>query len=123
MRRVLIADDNRISRELIRDVLEPLELEVHEASDGLQAIEILSFGDMDLVFLDIEMPVRDGYQVLDHIQRHALLPGNRVWAVSANAMESARQRALAAGFGAYITKPIVPCEFRGEVEKAIHGQT
>ncbi len=64
MSKILVAEDNLPNRELIREILEACGYEVIEASDGRQALDKLEEGLPDLVLLDIQMPVLDGYAVV-----------------------------------------------------------
>lgn len=106
MRRVLVVDDNAVSRELMRAVLERACDELLEASDGREALNLIMEIKPDLVLLDIELPLMDGFSVLRSIRRDPRFARLPVFAVTANAMQGDREKALAAGFDAYITKPI-----------------
>ncbi len=106
MKRILIAEDNLVNRELIREILSDGEYEVIEACDGQQALQKIEEVTPDLVLLDIQMPVLDGYQVVRRIRDNPQSTALRVIALTAYAMEGDRDRALAAGFDDYLTKPI-----------------
>jgi two-component system, cell cycle response regulator DivK len=106
MRTLLVADDNRLSRELVRDVFEGAGYRVVEACDGQEVLERLDAANPDLVLLDLEMPIKDGFAVLVEIRTNPLHSGIPVVAVTARAMLLDRDRILAAGFDAYVTKPI-----------------
>jgi len=112
---LLVADDNRLSRDLVRDVLESADCRVMEASDGQQALELLEAATPDLVLLDVNMPVKDGFAVLEAIRGNPRLSGIPVLAVTANVMQPDRDRILAAGFDAYVTKPINTTALRQRV--------
>jgi CheY-like chemotaxis protein len=116
MRKVLVVDDNRPSRELIVDILRPLGLEVAEAPDGITALAAARIMRPDLVILDLTMPGMDGFAVLNelrHDPNHARTP---VVAVTANAMSGERSKALEAGFSDFLTKPVRSAELRRRVE-------
>lgn len=117
--RILVADDNAVSRELIREILESLGHEVIEAADGSEVLRKARSFTPDLLLLDIQMPGRDGYAVLEGLRADPRLAGLRVLAVTAYAMDKDRQRALAAGFDAYITKPVEAAILRREVERSL----
>lgn len=106
MKRILIAEDNPVNRELIREILSDGEYEVVEACDGQQALERIAEVTPDLVLLDIQMPVIDGYAVVRRIRDNPQSTKLRVIALTAYAMRGDRERALAAGFDDYLTKPI-----------------
>ena len=119
MTKVLVADDNPVSRELIREVLESDDCQIVEAADGKEALERTRLTHPDVVLLDVQMPVMDGFSVLQQLRqdpRSATLP---IAAITAYAMRGDRERALAAGFDDYITKPIHPACIRKSVERLL----
>jgi CheY-like chemotaxis protein len=115
MKRVLVADDNPVSRELIREILENDDCEVIEAGNGREALEKVREHRPDLALLDIQMPVMDGNAVVREIRADAQLAKLPVVALTAYAMQGDREKALALGFNSYITKPIDIPAFRTEV--------
>ncbi len=119
---LLVADDNRLSRELIRDVLESAECRIVEARDGREALERVEETNPDLVLLDLEMPIRDGFAVLAEMRRNPRYRGIPVAAVTARAMQSDRERIAAAGFDAYIPKPIKSKELRDRVHQLLKSR-
>jgi len=106
MRRVLIADDSASNREFLRTVLEHEGWTVEEAGDGLAAVAMATSAPPDLILLDIQMPGADGYDTLRALRGHAALAAVPIIAVTAYAMDGDEQRGLAAGFTAYLTKPL-----------------
>src|SRR5262245_34281178 len=110
--RVLIVDDSPISRELVRDILEPNGYEVFEAEDGVAALRKIEETQPHVVLLDIEMPGLDGYEVIRRLRRDPRFATLRVAAFTAHAMSDDREKALAAGFDDYISKPIRPAVLR-----------
>lgn len=121
MRTLLIAEDNRLSRELIRDVLESADYRVIEARNGQEALERMAETIPDLVLLDLEMPVKDGFAVLGEIRRHPRYSHIPVMAVTAKVMRPDRERIEAAGFDACITKPINNDELRQQVGELLRS--
>lgn len=119
MRRILVAEDRAASRELIRTVLEDSGYAVIEACDGGEAVRQATLTLPDLVLLDLHMPVLDGYSVLQVLRgdpRFAAIP---IVALTANAMEGERERALSAGFNVYITKPVDLSSLRRELAELL----
>jgi CheY-like chemotaxis protein len=119
MIKVLVADDNPEGRELLREVLQSEDCQVLEAADGKEALDRTRLSRPDVVLLDLQMPVMDGFSVLQQLRqdpRCATLP---VAAVTAYAMRGDRERALAAGFDDYITKPIHPASLRHSIERLL----
>jgi CheY-like chemotaxis protein len=106
MSKILVAEDNVPNRELMREILESRGHEVIEACDGQEALDKLEQTSPDLVLLDIQMPVLDGYAVLRSMRGNARFAALRVLAVTAFAMQGNREQVLAAGFDGYLSKPI-----------------
>ncbi len=119
MRRILVADDNADSRELLRLILESVCDEVLEASDGRQVLQRIAESQPDLVLLDLEMPVLDGYQVLRELRQDPRFAHTPVVAVTAWAMQGNRERGLEAGFDGYFTKPVNIAELRRYVQQLL----
>ena len=118
-KRVLVADDNPVSRELIREILEYDQYEVIEAGDGREALAKVREHRPDLALLDIQMPIMDGNAVIREIRADPTLAHLPVAALTAYAMQGDRERALAAGFSRYITKPIEIPDFREQVAELL----
>ena len=106
MNKILVAEDNLPNRELIREILETCGYEVIEAVDGQQALDKLEESMPDLVLLDIQMPVLDGYAVVRQLRQTPRLAGLKILALTAYAMQGDREKVLEAGFDGYLTKPI-----------------
>jgi CheY-like chemotaxis protein len=121
MHKVLVVDDNRLSRELIVDILRTLSLEVAEAPDGTTALAAARDMRPDLVLLDLAMPDMDGFAVLNALRRDPGCAGTPVVAVTANAMPGERSKALLAGFSDFLTKPLRSAELRQRVEAFLNG--
>jgi two-component system sensor histidine kinase/response regulator len=119
MKRVLVADDNPVSRELIREILETDDCEVIEAGNGQEALENIREHQPDLVLLDIQMPVVDGNAVIRQLRADPRFSRLPVVALTAYAMQGDREKALALGFNSYITKPIDVPAFRAEVAELL----
>ncbi len=119
MTRVLIADDKETSRELIRMVLESLGHEVREACDGSEAVRYARDLPPDLIILDLQMPVLDGFGALAELRGDRSLAATPIMALTASAMQGDRERALAAGFDSYVSKPIPLAKLREEVTRLL----
>jgi CheY-like chemotaxis protein len=122
MRKILVVDDNKTSRELLRAVLKAPNWRVFEASQGQEALDVIAREHPDLVLLDIELPVLDGYAVLRAIRENPGLSTLRVVALTANAMHGTRESALIAGFDDYITKPICAAALRKQVAEFLDSR-
>jgi signal transduction histidine kinase/CheY-like chemotaxis protein len=108
MGNVLVVEDNDVNRMIAREVLQSLGLHVVEASDGMQALEQLLQHPIDLVLMDCQMPVMDGYAATEEIRRreaHHGLPRLPILALTANAFEEDAQLSRKAGMDAHLAKP------------------
>lgn len=119
MRHILIVDDNATSRELLRTVLERQGYAISEAADGREALEKVRAESPQLVLLDLQMPVRNGYEVLRELRQDARFAALPIIAITASAMHGDRERALDAGFTAYLTKPVTLSHLREEVQRLL----
>lgn len=116
---ILIADDRAPSRELIRSVLESSGYLVVEAADGLETLQKAAEFMPDLFILDLQMPHLDGFGVLAQLRRDEQFASRPIVALTASAMQGDRERAIAAGFSAYIAKPIGIVALRREVARLL----
>lgn len=106
MIRVLVAEDNAVNRELLRELLEVRGYEVAEACDGQEALQMVEQSRPDILLLDLSMPKLDGFGVVRHIRASPGLADLPVLAVTAYAMRGDREEVLRAGFDGYLSKPI-----------------
>ena len=105
-RRVLVVDDHPVNRRVIRLFLEPFECELIEAENGQQALDTLDREPVDLVLMDVNMPVMDGLEATRRLRtdpRFARLP---VIALTADVMSAQIKTCLEAGCDAHVAKPI-----------------
>lgn len=119
MRKILVAEDDLASRELIREILDASGYQVLEAGDGREAIQKIEEAKPDLVLLDIQMPVLDGFAVLRQLRQDPRFATLRVVALTAYAMRGDQEEALAAGFDAYLSKPVDATALRRQIEKLL----
>lgn len=119
MTTIVVADDKPSGRELIATVLEAAGYDVVEAENGLQALERVHEHCPALAVLDLQMPLLDGYSVARALRQENAFESMPLVALTAYAMPGDRERALAAGFTAYLTKPVNLMELRREVARLI----
>jgi CheY-like chemotaxis protein len=115
MPRILIADDNADGRELLRDLLEAWGFQVLEACDGREALLSAGRDRPDAILLDLQMPRLDGFAVLRHLREDRRFSAIPTVAVTAAAQNGGRDKALRAGFDAYVTKPVDFRSLRSEL--------
>jgi CheY-like chemotaxis protein len=119
MKRILLAEDNLPSRELVREILETLGYQVIEACDGGEALDKVRANEPDLVLMDIQMPVMDGFAVLSQLRKEYRFAKLPVIALTAYAMEGDREKILEAGFDGYTTKPINAATLSTEIKRRL----
>ena len=115
--KILLIEDNGQNLYLITFILEKNGYEVIQARDGLEGIEKAIQEKPDLILLDIQLPVMDGYQVARRMKSMPELKDIPIVALTSYAMAGDRERILAAGCDGYIEKPINPETFMAEIER------
>jgi CheY-like chemotaxis protein len=121
MARILIVEDSPDNMKLFRTILGLKGHEVSGLSGGEGLLEAIEQGSPDLVLMDIQLPGKDGFALLEEIRKSPLATV-RVIALTAHAMTGDRERALDAGFDGYITKPIDIRNFPEQVQRALRDE-
>jgi two-component system cell cycle response regulator DivK len=103
---VLVVEDNRLNLKLVRDVLQATGFTVLEAGTARDGIALARARRPDVIMMDIRLPDIDGVRALGYLRELEETRDIPVAAVTANAMKGDRERLLAAGFDAYMDKPI-----------------
>jgi CheY-like chemotaxis protein len=106
MTKILIAEDNAVNRELLRELLEMRGYTVVEACDGEEALRMIQQTQPDLLLLDIGMPLLDGFGVVSKIRENPQMATLPVVAVTAYAMQGDREKILNSKFDGYLSKPV-----------------
>jgi len=112
---VLVVEDNPVNRIIAEEMLESLGLDIIEAQDGIEALDVLSRRSVDLVLMDCQMPMMDGYTATMHIrdrERRQRLPRTPIVALTADAYEEDAAHALEVGMDAHLTKPYTRDQLR-----------
>jgi two-component system cell cycle response regulator DivK len=118
--KILIVEDSPDNMKLFRTLLTLKGYEVAELPGGEGLLDAIERGTPDLVLMDIQLPGKDGFELLREI-RQSPFGTMRVIALTAHAMTGDRERALQAGFDGYITKPIDVRDFPDQVQRALQG--
>jgi DNA-binding response OmpR family regulator len=108
---IVIVDDETHIRILLEETLEELEdegIEIYLASNGEQALEVIRRHQPKLVFLDVMMPILNGYDVCEQVRADPALADMEIIMLTAKGQDQDRQRGMAAGANDYITKPFDP---------------
>jgi CheY-like chemotaxis protein len=116
---VLIAEDNAVNRELLRELLEARGYTVVEACDGQEALRMIEQIHPDILLLDIGMPVMDGFAVMHKIRENPRLATLPVLAVTAYAMQGDQEKIMKSGFNGYLSKPIDARSLAEQLERLL----
>lgn len=106
MARILVVEDNEMNRDMLCRRLEGREFEVQWAVDGREGVALAQAAQPDLILLDIDLPVMDGWEAIRILKSTEATREIPVIALTAHAMTSDRERVFAAGFDEYGTKPV-----------------
>jgi signal transduction histidine kinase/CheY-like chemotaxis protein len=123
VRRVLLAEDNPVNVEVAKAMLESLGLQAQVAQNGLQALEAARATRFEVVLMDCQMPVMDGFAATAAIRRQEQEAGRPrtlpIIAITANALQGDREACLAAGMDDYLSKPFTQAELAGVIGRWI----
>ncbi|MFJ4257023.1 response regulator [Pseudomonas monteilii] len=103
--RILLVEDNPVNQLVAKGMLAKLGCQVQLATQGAEALELLEQDEFDLVLMDCNMPVMDGYEASRRIRQSGRWPHLPIVALTANAMPEERERCRAAGMSDYLAKP------------------
>ena len=123
MASILVAEDNPLNFELVRDVLQSTGHTISWARDGAEALERLRSLHVDLLLLDLHLPGVDGMEVLATIRKDRDLRRLPVLVISADAMAGVSESVLNEGADAYLAKPFKVKELIRQVEYLLHSET
>ncbi|HID46005.1 MAG TPA: PAS domain S-box protein [Chromatiaceae bacterium] len=118
--RVLLVEDNEINRELATEVLTRNQLVVDTACNGQEALDCLQKVSYDLVLMDIQMPVMDGYEAAWAIRNQLKLVELPIIALTASTSSVVREKCIRAGMDDYVSKPIDIQELMEKIDKTIN---
>ena len=120
-RRILLVEDNELNREIAVELLKQYGFRIDTAENGAEAVEKVRHaapGDYDLVLMDVQMPVMNGYEATKQIRAldDPALAGITILAMTANAFDEDRKKALKCGMDGFLSKPIVLEELIGTLQ-------
>jgi len=119
MKTVLIAEDNPVNRELLRELLEIRGYTVTEACNGQEALVMVEQVPPDILLLDIGMPLLDGFEVVRQLRKNPRFTSLPVVAVTAYAMQGDREKIMTSGFDGYLSKPVNASTLVQELDRLI----
>ncbi|RZJ88757.1 MAG: hybrid sensor histidine kinase/response regulator [Chryseobacterium sp.] len=115
---ILLCEDNRLNQKLAQNVIEGFGFEIDIAENGDQGIELLSENHYDLVLMDLQMPLRDGYQTTSYIRKelNSAIP---IIAMTAHSLVGEQDRCYDAGMDGYVPKPFKQYELLEAIKSAL----
>jgi CheY-like chemotaxis protein len=116
MPKILLVEDNEMNRDMLSRRLERKGFQVLMAVDGQQGVDLAGSGAPDLILMDMNLPVVDGWEATRRVKANAATKAIPVIALTADAMTGDRDKALAAGCDDYDTKPVDFPRLLGKIE-------
>jgi two-component system sensor histidine kinase/response regulator len=119
LERVLVVEDNQVNQRLAMRQLQRLGFTAETVANGREAVDAQARENYDLIFMDVQMPVMDGYEASAEIRRHEIRSRRHVpiVAMTANALNEDRDSCLAAGMDDYVSKPVSLANLRVVIER------
>ncbi len=114
-KRILIIEDQEDNRAILRDLLSQAGYELIEAVDGEEGVELAQSERPDLILMDIQLPLIDGYEATRRIKAKPELKSIPIIAVTSYALSGDEAKARAAGCDGYVTKPFSPRDLLAKV--------
>jgi two-component system, cell cycle response regulator DivK len=116
-KRILLVEDQEDNRQIVRDLLSSTEYDMIEAGNGEEAVAAASKERPDLILMDIQLPLMDGYDATRHIKADPSLCSIPIIAVTSYALSGDEEKALAAGCNDVVSKPYSPRQLLAKIRK------
>ena len=116
-KRILVVEDQADNRQKLRDMLASTDYEMTEAEDGEQALAAVAQQRPDLILMDIQLPILDGYEATRRIKADPALRSIPIIAVTSYAMSGDEEKARAAGCDDFVPKPYSPRQLLAKIHK------
>ena len=116
-KRILVVEDQEDNRQILRDLLTNAGYEPTEAENGEEALAAVAKQRPDLILMDIQLPIMDGYETTRRIRTNPDLKSVPIIAVTSYALAGDEGKALAAGCDAYVTKPFSPRQLLAKIRE------
>ena len=114
-KRILVVEDQADNRQIIRDMLSSTDYEISEAENGEEALAAIAKQRPDLILMDIQLPVMDGYEATRRIKADPALQSIPIIAVTSYALSGEEKKARAAGCDEYVPKPFSPRQLLAKI--------
>jgi two-component system cell cycle response regulator DivK len=117
--RILVIEDTEDNRRILRDLLSSVGFELIEAGDGESGVAMAAAEKPDLILMDMQLPIIDGYEATRRIKAIPALKAVPVIAVTSYALAGDEEKARAAGCDAYVAKPYSPRQLLAKVRELL----
>ena len=117
MKKILVVEDNENNLYMMKFLLEHKGYHIVEAKDGIEGVNLAAIEKPDLILMDLQLPLLDGYEATKQIKANKEISNIPIIAVTSFAMIGDKEKTLKAGCNGYIEKPIDPETFILEMEK------
>ena len=114
---ILVVEDQADNMQILRDLLVSADYEMMEAVNGEEALAAVAKRRPDLILMDIQLPVMDGYEATRRIKADSALRSIPIIAVTSYALSGDEEKARAAGCDAYVTKPYSPRQLLAKIRE------
>jgi two-component system, cell cycle response regulator DivK len=116
-KRILVVEDQEDNRQILRDLLGSIDIDMIEAHDGQAAVTQAAAHKPDLILMDIQLPIMDGYEATRRIKADPALKAIPIIVVTSYALSGDEAKARAAGCDAYVTKPYSPRQLLAKINE------
>ena len=116
-KRILVVEDQEDNRQIIRDMLAGTDYEIIEAENGEEALAAVAKQRPDLILMDVQLPIMDGYEAARRIKADPALRSIPIIAVTSYALSGEHEKARAAGCDEYVAKPFSPRQLLAKVRQ------
>ncbi|HEX3011640.1 MAG TPA: PAS domain S-box protein [Syntrophomonadaceae bacterium] len=117
---ILVVEDNELNQKIVTKMLLNYGFEAVNVANGLECLNILQHNIFDVILMDMQMPVMDGYEAARSIRKNPAWKGIPIIAMTAHAMNGDREKCLAYGCSSYIAKPFKAEELAAEIKKYLN---
>ncbi len=121
--KILLVEDNEINSKVVLILLEKLGIKATLVKDGKQALEAFKNQFYDLVLMDCQMPVMDGYEATRRLKKNKATQNTYIIAITANSMKGDREKCLEAGMDDFLPKPVKKDDLSGAIERFVKAKS
>ena len=118
-KRVLVVEDHEDNRQILRDLLGSAGFEIIEAENGEEAVTLAETGRPDVILMDIQLPVLDGYEATRRIKANPRSRSIPVIVVTSYALSGDEEKARLAGCDDYVSKPFSPRDLLAKIRRYV----